>query len=195
MARNHSKTSVPMAQKNSHLTSHLTYSTQMFIIVSLTISLHIILTSFVALCNKEWFQKFENCSITNCHIKEQQPIKGYNIRIYWSLWETASKAIQEAKKYSTVYRIAENFGSGKLLRIWRFAMNSPKFYPAIACNIWKSYRLGLKTKVFFTKIFRYTVHSRLCAYTEGENFVQLQLQCIILYCNMPMVAIIFSPKK
>ena len=34
-----------------------------------------------------------------------------------------------------VYHIAENFGGRKLWRIWRFATNSPKFYPPIACNI------------------------------------------------------------
>ena len=33
------------------------------------------------------------------------------------------------------YRIVENFGGRKLWRIWRFATNSPKFYPPIACNI------------------------------------------------------------
>ena len=38
-------------------------------------------------------------------------------------------------KINIDYRTAENFGGGKLWRIWRFATNSPKFYPPIACNI------------------------------------------------------------
>ena len=32
-------------------------------------------------------------------------------------------------------RISENFGREKLWQIWQFAMNSPKFYLPIACNI------------------------------------------------------------
>ena len=52
-----------------------------------------------------------------------------------------------------MYRIAENFGGGKLWQIWRFTTNSPKFYPPIASSIWKKkLEAGLKfAKVFFAK--------------------------------------------
>ena len=43
--------------------------------------------------------------------------------------------VVEVYLYRFMYRIAENVGGRKLWRIWRFAMNSPNFYPPIACNI------------------------------------------------------------
>jgi len=82
-----------------------------------------------------------------------------------------------SNRTATTYCIAETFGGGKL---WRFAMNLPKFYPPIAF-FFKAWA-GLKfTKVFFakcdnlvcysskfspTKIFHYTV---ACAKTKKKT--------------------------
>ena len=55
----------------------------------------------------------------------------------WTMLEIESLQVQLEWHKLSVHRIAENFGGRKLWQIWRFATNSPKFYPPNACNIRK----------------------------------------------------------